>query len=587
MEDAFHIKESTPFYLENKQHTDKDETKVDVITNVGVSSIQMKDSHKSLETSTFAYLTPKANKAYQKIEEFQPQLSHMDYKVIHHNEEYDLSFLAKVEKNIRKYEEGLKQTSKLLYVIHLISKIFSLFQNDSLDTEHTSSEKACINLMTQLWHYELSSDQKEIIEALIQSEKGEKKGKNTLGKYTYIGTFRDGIIDGIPEGEGEMVCQSGATYKGYFLNGEPHGYGKMTYPNGLTYIGNFTNGNVEGRGKCFQPNGSIYFGEYKDNQFQKGEVAYSKEAGGGSFFGTFENERRAEGTLFYNTKSQIEETSLQKPEDPFTRMTMSHFKGTFDEWEEPYNGMLTFLNGDKVKYVDGNPIDYTGTYTDPQGLQLEYEKGKPTDGTLVNPNKEKMEYREGKPYTGTLAAEDGTRMRYENGSPFTGTVSSETIEFGLEYTDGGKPWNGVYEYPNGEQLRYRNGYPTDGTLLLLDGRRVEYKEDRLLTGEKTYVSQDKMKFINGKAYDGILITQEGERIKYTKGELFTGIEENKGLELESIKGRPYQGTLTYPNGKTTLEYLNGRPYHGTLIKANGDMVTYNKGTEELTLRAKT
>jgi len=108
-------------------------------------------------------------------------------------------------------------------------------------------------------------------------------GEGTLQNLTgiYIGTFKDGYLDGV----GECYYSNGAYYKGDFVNGLPNGNGQIIYMDGSNYQGQFVNGEKQGSGLFIYINGDYYNGDfYADMRHGNGVYHW---ANGDSFSGEF------------------------------------------------------------------------------------------------------------------------------------------------------------------------------------------------------------------------------------------------------------------------------------------------------------
>lgn len=92
-----------------------------------------------------------------------------------------------------------------------------------------------------------------------------KDGSQRSGDV-YIGTFRDGVINGV----GTYSWQNGNVYQGQFQNGLRDGWGKYACFDGSpytgdTYAGYFKAGSRSGYGIYTWADGTVYEGEWRDN----------------------------------------------------------------------------------------------------------------------------------------------------------------------------------------------------------------------------------------------------------------------------------------------------------------------------------
>ena len=94
------------------------------------------------------------------------------------------------------------------------------------------------------------------------------------GNGTYVGNLKHGL----PDGNGHIDFQNGATYEGSFREGDITGKGVYKYPNGqIKYEGEYLNGKRHGQGTAYYSNGEIAFkGIYYQGNKKDG---YGKESG--------------------------------------------------------------------------------------------------------------------------------------------------------------------------------------------------------------------------------------------------------------------------------------------------------------------
>ncbi|MGE5405786.1 MAG: hypothetical protein ACM3PP_12710 [Candidatus Saccharibacteria bacterium] len=77
---------------------------------------------------------------------------------------------------------------------------------------------------------------------------------------------------------GTWTAPDGSQYKGYLLNGQPEGKGELVTPNGIKYVGDFKNGMFNGKGVKTQPDGNKFDGEFKDGKLN-GKVIWTDSKG--------------------------------------------------------------------------------------------------------------------------------------------------------------------------------------------------------------------------------------------------------------------------------------------------------------------
>lgn len=96
--------------------------------------------------------------------------------------------------------------------------------------------------------YEWKDEDKNTIAAFTGELDSEYGGQ---GEYTWgSGTFKGNLKQGLAQGIGEILWQSGAKYKGQFNQGAMHGYGVYQWPDGDSYDGGFARGKIHGEGIC-------------------------------------------------------------------------------------------------------------------------------------------------------------------------------------------------------------------------------------------------------------------------------------------------------------------------------------------------
>ncbi len=125
--------------------------------------------------------------------------------------------------------------------------------------------------------------------------------------YVYTGYLKNGVIDG----KGKLVFDSGNVYEGDLVYGERHGYGTFTWTDGNVYEGEFTNDEITGKGTFSFANGNVYEGDFVNGSF--------------SGFGIF------------------------------TESTETVYEGEFTDGRQHGNGKLTFATGNvyEGEFVDG------------------------------------------------------------------------------------------------------------------------------------------------------------------------------------------------------------------------------------------
>lgn len=83
------------------------------------------------------------------------------------------------------------------------------------------------------------------------------------------GKYAGHLLDGIPNGQGQLLLAGGASYVGEWLNGKPHGHGTITYRSGASYEGDLVNGKQHGYGVYIRQDGNKTKGFWEDGKLIK------------------------------------------------------------------------------------------------------------------------------------------------------------------------------------------------------------------------------------------------------------------------------------------------------------------------------
>ncbi len=280
----------------------------------------------------------------------------------------------------------------------------------------------------------------------------DKKNERPNGTGTFVmedvaGTYEGEWVDGVTEGQGTIVWDSGDhyegewkdgmrngqgtytstegdgyVYEGEFQNNERSGKGTMTWgKDGETtiYEGDFADNWINGYGTCTWPSGAHYEGEWKNGKFNgKGTLTY---ADGSVYEGEFvDNEKNGEGIW---TKSD----------------------GTVvtENW----------IYGKKVETLTLEDGTYTGGVTDgkPDGQgKMEYTNGQVYEGEWKNgvrSGQGRCTWPDGGYYDGEWANDkwNGQGTNYIGGS--------KDVSFYVGgFVDGERDGHGIYTWPSGDSI---------------------------------------------------------------------------------------------------------------------------------------
>lgn len=97
---------------------------------------------------------------------------------------------------------------------------------------------------------------------------------NTKGSQMhYVGQVKNGMANGF----GVALLNTGSRYKGEWRNNQRHGEGSFYWADGEYYIGNYTQDKRNGLGTYYWPNGEKYVGQWKDDKRNGEGVFYGKD----------------------------------------------------------------------------------------------------------------------------------------------------------------------------------------------------------------------------------------------------------------------------------------------------------------------
>lgn len=280
----------------------------------------------------------------------------------------------------------------------------------------------------------------------------DKKNERPNGTGTFVmedvaGTYEGEWVDGVTEGQGTIVWDSGDhyegewkdgmrngqgtytstegdgyVYEGEFQNNERSGKGTMTWgKDGETtiYEGDFADNWINGYGTCTWPSGDHYEGEWKNGKFNgKGTMTY---AGGSVYEGEFvDNKKNGEGIW-----------------------TKSDGTAVTENW----------IYGKKVETLTLEDGTYTGGVTDgkPDGQgKMEYTNGQVYEGEWKNgvrSGQGRCTWPDGGYYDGEWANDkwNGQGTNYIGGSKDVGFYVGG-------FVDGERDGHGIYTWPSGDSI---------------------------------------------------------------------------------------------------------------------------------------
>lgn len=179
--------------------------------------------------------------------------------------------------------------------------------------------------------------------------------KEELHKLTVtpVATLPDGahyygaMVDGVFQGQGEMLWANGTSYKGQFVAGEFHGAGTMKFSAGEYYSGQFSHGEITGFGNYYYNENSQYTGELLNGRMH-GTGTFTDR--GDKYVGQFEL------GLFHGHGLYTYEDGTQ-------------FRGDFVKGEFTGQGHHKFVGGEYLGRFENWAYQGEGTYSDDVGNQ--------------------------------------------------------------------------------------------------------------------------------------------------------------------------------------------------------------------------
>lgn len=128
---------------------------------------------------------------------------------------------------------------------------------------------------------------------------GRYTGSASFSNYEYTGQ----LLNGVPDGRGKAVFDSGYTYEGEWKNGTIEGEGKGSWKSGDRYEGSFKNGKMSGYGVYYYAGGDIYKGNFANDK-SEGYGTYTW-AEGGRYVGYWHNDKQHGQGTYYDSNGNI------------------------------------------------------------------------------------------------------------------------------------------------------------------------------------------------------------------------------------------------------------------------------------------
>lgn len=162
----------------------------------------------------------------------------------------------------------------------------------------------------------------------------------------YTGYLKNGVADG----KGKFMLDSGNVYEGDIVYGERHGHGTFTWTDGAVYEGEFTNDAITGTGTLFLANGDTYEGDFVDGVFSgHGTLTWTD---GAVYEGEFtEGRQHGRGKLTYNNGDVYEGEFVDGGMNGYGAYRWTNgnvYEGNFENNSMNGTGTLTYADGSVV-----------------------------------------------------------------------------------------------------------------------------------------------------------------------------------------------------------------------------------------------
>ncbi len=233
------------------------------------------------------------------------------------------------------------------------------------------------------------------------------------------GLYTGYLYQGLPDGTGTLVFNSGESYSGSFSQGEFNGNGLYKYNDGSRYDGMWCEGEINGQGTWYMPDGSFIAGDFFEGQptgicvyecangdVYEGTLKDGKWHGKGKFVWTsgdvYEGEfnmgqRHGKGKYLYSDGDSYDGEWLNNVPNGYGTYVISgdKYTGVFIEGVLEGEGIVLRKNGDSYSgyFVHNVFNDDNATYTFGSGGKYEgaFANGSFNgEGTITYPDGDKV-----------------------------------------------------------------------------------------------------------------------------------------------------------------------------------------------------
>ena len=307
----------------------------------------------------------------------------------------------------------------------------------------------------------------------------DKKNERPNGTGTFVmedvaGTYEGEWVDGVTEGQGTIVWDSGDHYEGEWKDGMRNGQGTYTSTEGDGYVyeGEFQNNERSGKGTMTWETGEgvvyVYEGEFQNNERSgKGTMTWGKDGETTIYEGDFaDNWINGYGTCTWPSGDHYEgewKNGKFNGKGTMTYAGGSVYEGEFVDnkkngeciWTKSDGTVVTenWIYGKKVETLTLEDGTYTGGVTDgkPDGQgKMEYTNGQVYEGEWKNgvrSGQGRCTWPDGGYYDGEWANDkwNGQGTNYIGGS--------KDVSFYVGgFVDGERDGHGIYTWPSGDSI---------------------------------------------------------------------------------------------------------------------------------------
>ncbi len=307
----------------------------------------------------------------------------------------------------------------------------------------------------------------------------DKKNERPNGTGTFVmedvaGTYEGEWVDGVTEGQGTIVWDSGDHYEGEWKDGMRNGQGTYTSTEGDGYVyeGEFQNNERSGKGTMTWETGEgvvyVYEGEFQNNERSgKGTMTWGKDGETTIYEGDFaDNWINGYGTCTWPSGEHYEgewKNGKFNGKGTITYAGGSVYEGEFVDNKKNGEGIWTKSDGTAVteNWIYGKKVEtltledgtYTGGVTDgkPDGQgKMEYTNGQVYEGEWKNgvrSGQGRCTWPDGGYYDGEWANDkwNGQGTNYIGGS--------KDVSFYVGgFVDGERDGHGIYTWPSGDSI---------------------------------------------------------------------------------------------------------------------------------------